>query len=246
MSQWNFHRRQGSCSACEHEFEDGERHASALFVRVDELAREDWCSGCWEQREAEEGDLFWWFTHYRVQRQATLKLDLDALDTLYRRLASQEIEAARELRYVLCLLLMRKRRLKLERVQRADDGEAMLVRRPRKKDLERVHVFDFGPERLDELRARLQAIFDGVESEDGIDIAQLLAPATPSETGSQGQGSSATAGGEQTGEQTGDETGEETGEEAQGEAPGGAEEQAGPGREAPGEACEPSGRSALS
>jgi hypothetical protein len=67
------------------------------------------------------------------------------------------------MRYVLCLILMRKRRLKLARVERGAEGEAMLVRRPRREESLRVFVFDFSPERLEELRHELLQVFEGAD-----------------------------------------------------------------------------------
>lgn len=65
---------------------------------------------------------------------------------------------------MLCLVLMRKRRLKIERVERDADGEALIVSRPRRSELYRVAVFDFSPEKIDELRSRLQEVFEGAEA----------------------------------------------------------------------------------
>ena len=43
----------------------------------------------------------------------------------------------------------------------------MLVRRPRREESFTVRAFDFSPERIDELRARLREVFEGAESEPG-------------------------------------------------------------------------------
>ena len=94
-----------------------------------------------------------------------MQLDLASLEELFVRLEGREESAVRELRYVLCLLLMRKRRLKLERLVRDAEGECFLVKRPRHDPRYRVFVFDFAPERVAELRAELQDIFEGAESE---------------------------------------------------------------------------------
>ncbi len=58
---------------------------------------------------------------------------------------------------------MRKRRLKLQRVERGPEGEALVVRRPRREEGWRVYVFDFGPERLEELRGELLRVFEGAD-----------------------------------------------------------------------------------
>jgi hypothetical protein len=69
----------------------------------------------------------------------------------------------REMRYLLALLLLRKRRIKVDRILREPDGEAMLVHRPRRKESFRVYVFDFSPERMQALRADLVLLLEGAE-----------------------------------------------------------------------------------
>jgi hypothetical protein len=171
MAEWTFRRRQGWCAACERRFEEGERHASTLAIRGEQILREDVCAACFRAdspgSRPRESDVFWWMTRQRADKKRTLALDLEALERLFERLEPEGASAARELRFVLCLLLMRKRRLKLERVVRGgkDEGEAMLVRKPRRRETTRVQVFDFAPERLEELRRELEEAFEEVEPE---------------------------------------------------------------------------------
>lgn len=115
--------------------------------------------------------LFWWFTHHRVEKKKkTLQLDLAALEQIFVGLEGREEEPVRELRYLLCLILMRKRRVKLEKLERGPAGESFIVKRPRRDERFQVFVFDFSPERLGELRAQLQALFDGADLEDGLKL----------------------------------------------------------------------------
>ena len=164
MTDWKFRRRRGSCSACDTPFEAGTRHVSVLSLAGEDLAREDACLACWEKRE-KSGDVFWWSARHSDVRRG-LQLDLPTLEQLFIRLEGRAEPRIRELRFVLCLLLMRKRRLKLERVSRGEP-ESMFVRRPRREDSFEVFVFDFGPERIDEMRRELVAIFEGAEPEPG-------------------------------------------------------------------------------
>ena len=56
---------------------------------------------------------------------------------------------------------MRKLRLKLVKVHRGKEGEAMLVRQPRRMEEWRVFVYDFEPERIEVLRGELASLLDG-------------------------------------------------------------------------------------
>ena len=127
------------------------------------LVRRDLCSGCWQGDEApeRESDLFWWFTRHQEKVSRSVSLDLDSLEQLFLQLEGKGERPVRELRYVLCLLLMRKRRIKVERVLRDAEGESFLVKRPRRDERYKVFVYDFDAERMAEIRDELQAIFDG-------------------------------------------------------------------------------------
>jgi len=161
MAEWKIRRRHGECSRCEANFEESARFASLLRLDEDEdLLREDLCVSCWQGSD-QDTFLFWWFTRYHESRKQTVQLDLASLETLFMQLEGREEEKLRELRYLLCLLLMRKRKVKLIKVQRGKDGERLILRRPRRTEELTVWVYDFTPDRIEELRARLQEVLDG-------------------------------------------------------------------------------------
>jgi hypothetical protein len=184
MSDWKIRRRHGECSTCEGTFEDGTRHASSLrFDEEETLVREDLCETCWDDVD-ESGYLFWWFTRHQEDRKKTVQLDLGSLERLFMELDGRGEEKLRELRYLLCLLLMRKRKLKLIKVKRGSKGEELVLRRPRRTEELSVWVYDFTPDRMEELRTRLQEVLDGMGSDEP---AKEGDPESSSEEASNGQ-----------------------------------------------------------
>jgi len=176
MAEWKIARRRDRCTRCETAFEEGAKHVSTLRFQGDALAREDLCPSCFERREPGV-EIFFWYTRERNERRG-LALDLPTLEQLFLRLEGNGEPRIEELRYVIALLLMRKRRLKLVRVVR-DPRETLLLRRPRRDETWRVPVFDFDPARMDALKSDLMAIFDGsVEDEGGGGEAEVSPPAT--------------------------------------------------------------------
>jgi hypothetical protein len=175
MTEWKFQGRRSDCSACNAAYDAGQRHVSVLSIAGDDLVRDDLCVACWEKRDP-AADLFYWFTRHNVDRRR-LQLDLATLEQLFLRLEGRSEQKVRELRYVLCLLLMRKRRLKLIRIERGANGESLLVKRPRRTETSEVFVFDFAPERVDELRRELVGIFEGSEPGQWADADRASAPA---------------------------------------------------------------------
>ena len=179
MAIWKIERRKPACAepSCERPFEDGDRHISCLLLREGEFLREDLCLTCWRAKhgdeepdqQAEGGDeLFWWRTRHEEQKKRTVQLDLASLEQLFVQLEGREERKVRELRYVLCLLLMRKRRVKVEKIQRGAEGESFIVKRPRRDERFQVFVFDFDAEQMDAVRTQLQAVFDGAETDAGL------------------------------------------------------------------------------
>lgn len=169
MADWKIHRREPVCSTCERPFEDGESHYSVLSFADDALGRVDHCAACFKEREepgGEGGDLVFWRTRHRVDPKRGLAVDFDAVEALFLALDGREETRLAELRYLLSLLLMRKRRLKLLRVKRRDGDERMVVRRPRRQEELEVAVFDLTPERAGELKAELERIFEGAGTEE--------------------------------------------------------------------------------
>lgn len=163
MADWKIRRRLGACTRCETEFADGDRHSSLL--RLDEeqdLVREDLCPACFSEGDS-DSYLFWWFTRFQEQRSKSLNLDLASLERLFMELDGREEGKLKELRYLLCLLLMRKRKLKLQKVKRGKDGEVLVLRRPRRQEELEVWVYDFTPDRIEEMRTRLQEVLEGSE-----------------------------------------------------------------------------------
>lgn len=211
MVDWKIRRKEEACARCERPFEDGEALFSALLVSPEALGREDRCPACHEAAEDPEDTIFWRTT--RRESRRGFAVDFESIERLFLALEARPEERLAELRYLLSLLLMRKKRLKLVRVKRTDQAEFMLMRRPRRTEELQVRVFDLTPERTSVLRTELERIFEGAGAEDLTQPVEEQAPGeAPEDTGVAGDAAEA--------------SGEEASEPADGPA---AESQVGPG-----------------
>lgn len=174
MSHWKLGRRHPACLRCQRPFGEGEAHYSVLASSADSLERLDLCHACWpaEQSSGAVGRA-WWRARRPLGQRRGLAVDLEGLEALFHALAEAPEERLRELRYVLCLLLLRKRRLFLVRAtMRAlpgseQRGEFLVVRRPRRKEEEfLVQVYDLAADRMESLRSDLERLFEGAGLED--------------------------------------------------------------------------------
>lgn len=131
--EYNISRPVGSCRECERAFEPEEEFIAAVREVEDELRREDYCRPCWQQKddpEAAEDLLGTWRTRMpRPQEKKKLFVDDDVLINFFERLAQADDEAKLSFRYVLALVLMRKKILIYEGSRKRDDGRDVWIMR---------------------------------------------------------------------------------------------------------------------
>jgi len=161
MSDWKIHRREERCSACERAFDEGETFFSLLAFEGEGLRREDRCSACFEAPSEEAQETVYWRTRHSPDRRARFAVDFEAIEELFLALEGRARGRLAELRYLLALLLMRKKRLKLIGVRRSSEGETLRLRRPRRTEELEVAVFDLDAERSASLKAELARVFEG-------------------------------------------------------------------------------------
>ena len=145
ITQESFHVESSrrTCQSCGRVFQPTEEYVSGLAeVEPDEryphgMARRDFCSDHWAQQEG-QGWIAFWKARVPVPEEPTKKrlvIDDDRLLEVFFRLAETADPLKLDLRYVIGLMLIRKRRLKLEGTKRRG-GEAVLrVRKSRSKEL---------------------------------------------------------------------------------------------------------------
>ncbi|TAH35023.1 MAG: hypothetical protein EYC70_14635 [Planctomycetota bacterium] len=178
-AHWKFRRRQGMCSACGRAFQAGEALFSLLRFDGQELARGDLCTACFDARDPAE-DLSYWRTLHRPGAAGGLRVDFDWLLATAQRLAADPRPAARDFAFLVTLLLVRHRRLRLLSVLRRDGVEVLNLRKLRAQEGFEVEVRDLDPQRRAQLTAVLAELLDPAQEAD-LDslLAQGLVPATP-------------------------------------------------------------------
>jgi len=116
------------CSACNHSFVEEQDVFSGLCDEQTAFVRRDFCGGCWPQQERAG-----FFSHWQTRipkKDAPVKrfVDDEIVLEFFRKLEGQEEPLKKNFRYVLALLLMRKKALKFIEFKRTEAG-AMLVLR---------------------------------------------------------------------------------------------------------------------
>lgn len=129
-SEWQVGRPGETCVVCGRPFQVEERYFSALIDRGSEFERRDYCSGCW-QRERPRVFSFWRTRRLPPEKQPRALFDEDVVLNLFLRLEGADEPSKVNLRYIVALMLMRKRILKFETVERQGETDCWVVRNVR-------------------------------------------------------------------------------------------------------------------
>ncbi len=127
MSEWEIDKPLGQCYGTGRKIEYGEEYFGALAVTEQGLQRRDFCADYWLSQKPEV--FCYWKTRmpHPGQKKARF-VDDDMLMAFFERLAAENEQEKINFRFVLALILMRKRRLKYDSSQTSDNKEIWRLR----------------------------------------------------------------------------------------------------------------------
>ncbi len=135
MSDWEINKPLGQCFGSGRKIEHGEEYFGALVVAEQELQRQDFCAEYWR---SEKPDVF---CHWKTKlpepgQKKQLFVDDQMLMVFFERLARETDQEKIDFRFVLTLILMRKRLLKYNESRTEDGKEIWRLRIPGDKSAE--------------------------------------------------------------------------------------------------------------
>ncbi len=161
---WNIAKSEHRCNACGREFAEEEAYYSALYDTGPEFERKDFCAVCWPGSDAahrESAFSFWKTVLPRQDQPRKVFVDDAVIFDFFQRLAAEEDQPVkRNFRYILGLMLMRKKKLKFKDVVRDNGREYLVLRRSRTKEEHRVLDPKLSEEELLQVRAELSQILE--------------------------------------------------------------------------------------
>ncbi|MCA9243093.1 MAG: hypothetical protein KDA32_03995 [Phycisphaerales bacterium] len=158
-------RRGDHCRVCGRGFAAGDHYRALLFETEQGYEREEVCLGC-----PPHGDDFLasWRTHRpHPTGPQKVRLDLPAIFSFFEGLADATEPEKVQFRFVLALLLWRKKALRLQDSNSADGVETWHFTRPKSEDRYQVARPALDDQRIEELSAQLEALLAGGESPEG-------------------------------------------------------------------------------
>ncbi len=144
------------CAATEREFTPSETFYSTLASEGAELVRRDYCAEAWQGPP--EGIVGWWKSRMPDAKAKKARLaPNDVILQLFEQLSEQP--AKQDMRYVLSLLLVRRRVVRLEEDETDEQGhEVMVVYCPRRDTTYKVRVVTPDEQRADQIQEELSRL----------------------------------------------------------------------------------------
>lgn len=161
---WQMPRRSECCVQCERAFEPGQTVLAGLYETAAEYERRDYCEAC--GAPAEPPPIAIWRTR-RPEPAASGRrapFDKEAILACFERLTQPESSAQARLRFVLALLLWRKKMLRLEGSARRGAAEVWRFIDPKTDVSYEVERRSMDDEQSDRLSTQLERLLAGEEA----------------------------------------------------------------------------------
>jgi hypothetical protein len=157
MSEWEITKPLGQCYGTERKIEHGEEYFAALVETEDGLQRRDFCADYWDSQKP---DVFcYWKTRLPEPGQKKrLFVDDQVLMTFFERLENETEQEKVNFRFVLALILMRKRILKYDETKNVDDHEIWCLRKVGEKEIAEVINPHLDEEQIEQLSSQIGEI----------------------------------------------------------------------------------------
>jgi hypothetical protein len=157
MDEWEVSKPLGQCCGTGRKIEYGEEYFAALVETEEGLARRDFCADYWQ---AEKPDVFcYWKTKLpRPNEKKHVFVDDEMLMVFFERLGKETEQEKINFRFVLALVLMRKRRLKYDSSRTEGDREIWRLRVAGEKEFVEVANPKLDEEQIKQLTSQIGEI----------------------------------------------------------------------------------------
>ena len=159
MSDWDIHRPQGQCCATGQKIEVGQEYYAALVETDQGFERRDFSAEYWG-KERPSVYCFWKTRLPEANPKRPLFIDDQMLTAFFERLATETDPERVAFRFVLALVLMRRRRLRYETTVTDHDTESWRLRWVGQKDFVDVVNPHLDEERITQLSQQIGQVLN--------------------------------------------------------------------------------------
>lgn len=168
-TEWHLSRRSDHCVGCNAALAAGSIYHAYLYEQGDNYDRRDYCTGC--EPPADPPAVGFW----RARRPAAghvqssaIAFDREAVFAFFQRLGDADTSQQRQFRFVLALLLWRKKVLKLVETTPVDGGEVWRFVAPHVSEEYRVDRPDLSDDDATRLSTQVEALLSSGMSADDL------------------------------------------------------------------------------
>jgi hypothetical protein len=163
-SEWTMPRRADACCVCRREFKVGETFQACLYEAPEGYERRDYCTAC--PPPPEPPPLGVWRTRRpEPSARRNLPFDREAVYAFFERFEDAPGGQPAQFRFVLALLLWRKKALKLDRTVDTDAGEVWEFTALKTNTVHRVLRPELDEAQLERLSGQLEQLLAGQPGE---------------------------------------------------------------------------------
>ncbi|MFC1783252.1 hypothetical protein ACFL02_06660 [Planctomycetota bacterium] len=160
MEQWEVQRSEGRCIGTGRQLEPGEEYYAALIDKSSFFERYDYSMEFWQENKPEV--FSYWKTRIPPPNQKrSIFVDDTVLINLFERLAEQQEQLKINFRFVLALILMRKKILKYEDSRQEGKKEIWEMRFVRETQIHEVINPNLKEEQIQQVSQELSTILQG-------------------------------------------------------------------------------------
>ena len=160
MEQWEVQRSAGRCAGTDRQLQPGEEYYAALIDQKTCFERCDYSVEFWQQHQPKVFS-FWKTQVPKPNQKKKIFVDDAVLINLFERLADETEPLKINFRFVIALILMRKRILKYEDSRRENDNEIWKMRFVRETQLHEVTNPNLNEEQIQQVSQELSTILQG-------------------------------------------------------------------------------------
>ncbi len=159
-TNWTMPRRTEACCACQRPFDPGEEFCAYLYETSAGYERHDYCLNCGVP--ITPVPIGSWRTRRPMPRSSSVPtFDREAVYRFFERLEGSDEPQRIQFRFLLALLLWRKKVIKLERTMTLNDTEIWEFRTPSTGTTHRVQRPELDEDRLEELSNQIAGLLTG-------------------------------------------------------------------------------------
>ena len=157
MDEWVINKPLGECCGSGRVIEPGQEYFAALLETEEGLQRRDFCSEYWQEHEPKVF-CYWKSRLPDPEKKRQIFVDDDMLMAFFERLEREEEQEKIDFRFVLTLILMRKRMLKYDSTKNEDEKEIWHLRVVGRNEFVDVINPHLDEERIEQLSSQLGEI----------------------------------------------------------------------------------------